>query len=153
MSDVERRSAVEAVARSLRQVIVNTVLFNARTADTIGLTPSDGQFLHLLELNGPLTPGRLSRLTGFSTGAVTGVVDRLERRGFVHRERDTADRRKVLVVLDQGKSETELAPLYTEQGRHFATVLADYSSAELALINGFLDRIAQTGPASTGALP
>ncbi|WP_433242020.1 MarR family winged helix-turn-helix transcriptional regulator [Streptosporangium sp. CA-135522] len=148
---MERRPAVEAAARSLRRVIVNTMLSNARVADAIGLSPSDGQFLHLLELNGPLTPGSLSRLTGFSTGAVTGVVDRLVRKGFVRRERDAADRRKVLVILDADKAVTELAPLYADHGRPFAAVLAGYDPAELALISGFLAQVAQAEPAAADA--
>ncbi len=82
----------------LLRFIAGVVLHSNEVARQVGLGPSDSQFLGLLRLDGPLTPGRLAELTGLTTGTVTGVLDRLERGGFVRRERDAADRRKVVVT-------------------------------------------------------
>ena len=68
-------------------------------AHRLGLGSTDCQFLALLALHGPLTPGQLTACTNLTSGAVTGVVDRLERAGFVRREWHTTDRRSRIVVL------------------------------------------------------
>ncbi|WP_432058248.1 MarR family winged helix-turn-helix transcriptional regulator [Streptomyces sp. bgisy022] len=74
------------------------VLLNQAVADRLGLHPTDLQCLNLLTLEGrPVTTGRIAGLTGLSTGAATRLVDRLERAGYVVREGDPADRRRVLV--------------------------------------------------------
>lgn len=74
-------------------------LFNQALADHFGLHPTDVQCLNLLGLEtGPVTTGRVGELTGLSTGAASRLVDRLERAGYVTRERDPGDRRRVLVA-------------------------------------------------------
>lgn len=74
-------------------------LFNQAFADFFGLHPTDVQCLNLLGLEpAPVTIGRVGELTGLSTGAATRLVDRLERAGYARRERDPADKRRVLVA-------------------------------------------------------
>ena len=104
-----------------------------------GLGPSDSQFLGLLRLEGPLTPGRLAELTGLTTGSVTGVLDRLERGGFVRRERDAADRRKVLVT-PVPEAVARLAAHYAEHGAHTDALLGRRDTAELQVVADFLAR-------------
>ncbi|CAA9383779.1 MAG: Transcriptional regulator, MarR family [uncultured Pseudonocardia sp.] len=126
------------IADAVRRVIADAVLHNHAVAQEVGLGASDAQFVGLLGQHGPLTPGRLAALTGLSTGTVTGVVDRLERGGFVRRERDTGDRRKVLVVLvPEGMQ--RLGEHYREHGEHLERVLATRSADELRTIAAFLD--------------
>lgn len=98
---------------------------------------SDLQFVSLLNLNGPLTPGQLAELTGLTTGTVTGVIDRLEKGGFVHRARDAGDRRKVLVTpVPEGMA--KLAAEYAVHGEHTMAVMATRSAEELQVIATFL---------------
>src|SRR3954451_7040887 len=85
------------VVDSIRRVIATAILFSHQVAETLGLGPSDAQFMTLLEVHGPVTPGRLAELSGLRTGTVTGVLDRLEHAGFVRRDRAPGDRRKVIV--------------------------------------------------------
>lgn len=132
------------VATGLRRVIAAVVLHNHAVAQRVGLAASDSQFLHLLELNGPLTPGRLAELTGLSTGTVTGVLDRLEQRGFTRRERAADDRRKVLVHLAPAGT-VQLEPHYREHGERLAAVLATRDADELATISTFLTDLAGEG--------
>src|ERR671916_44684 len=87
-----------AIQRSTLRFIAGVVLHNHAVAQRVGLGASDSQLISLLNLHGPLTPGRLAELTGLTTGTVTGVIDRLERAGYVRRERDAGDRRKVPVT-------------------------------------------------------
>jgi DNA-binding MarR family transcriptional regulator len=129
-----RRDVTSGVLR----LIASAVLHNHVVAGRLGLGASDSQFLTLLDVHGPLTPGRLAELTGLSTGTVTGVIDRLERGGLVHRVRDATDRRKVLVGPAPEAAAT-LAPHYREQGEHLAAVLATRTPDDLRVLAGFFD--------------
>jgi DNA-binding MarR family transcriptional regulator len=83
-----------------RELSTITVLFHSRVAEQMGLSGTDHKCLELvIQAEQPLTAGRIAQLSGLSTGAVTGVIDRLERHGFVRRVRDPHDRRKVLVAV------------------------------------------------------
>ncbi|WP_240157465.1 MarR family winged helix-turn-helix transcriptional regulator [Pseudonocardia broussonetiae] len=135
--DELRREVTEGVLR----MIASVVLHNHAVAQELGLGASDSQFLTLLDVHGPLTPGRLAALTGLSTGTVTGVVDRLERAGFVERVRDAGDRRRVLVTPAEGAGAV-LAPHYREQAEHLDAVLARRDDDELRVIAAFLAELA-----------
>jgi DNA-binding MarR family transcriptional regulator len=126
------------IAGAVRRLIADAVLHNHAVAQELGLGASDAQFVGLLGQHGPLTPGRLAALSGLTTGTVTGVVDRLERAGFVRRERDAADRRKVHVVLVDAAVQ-RLSAHYREHGEHLERVLAARSAEELRVIAAFLD--------------
>jgi DNA-binding MarR family transcriptional regulator len=125
------------VGTAVLRFIADVVLHNVTVAQRLGLGGSDLQFLTLLGTHGPLTPGRLATLTGLGTGTVTGVIDRLEKGGYVRRDRDGADRRKVL-VSPVPESLARLAEFYSEHGDHMATVLAARDAEQLRTILDFL---------------
>jgi DNA-binding MarR family transcriptional regulator len=137
----------DGIAAAVRRFIADAVLHNHAVAQAVGLGASDAQFVGLLGQHGPLTPGRLAALSGLTTGTVTGVVDRLERAGFVRRERDEGDRRKVLVVLEPAAMAT-LAEHYREHAEHLDRVLAARTPEELRTIAAFLDDL--LGPDAAG---
>ena len=127
----------EDVIAGLLAFISGVVLHNVEVAQRVGLGGSDAQFVGLLRVHGPLAAGRLAELSGLSTGTVTGVLDRLERAGFVRRERDATDRRKVLVVpTDEGQRRLQEA--YAGHGAFAARVLATRTPDELRVIAAFL---------------
>ena len=95
-SIADRKQAIEL---AVRRQIAEVILFNQWVAQQFGMSASDTQFMHLLNLHGPLTPGRLAELSGLSTGTVTGVLDRLERRRLVRRRVNPADRRSFTIEL------------------------------------------------------
>lgn len=130
---------IEMIATALRRQIASSVLRHERAG--LGVSVSDGQFLSLLHLHGPLAPGQLGQMSGLSTGTVTGVVDRLERAGYVHRDRDRVDRRKVIVSPDRERIESDFAPLYEPEAQHLAAILEHYSEDQLAVIADFLTRL------------
>lgn len=132
------------IAAAVRRFIADAVLHNHAVAQAVGLGASDAQFVGLLGQHGPLTPGRLAALSGLTTGTVTGVVDRLVRAGFVRRERDAVDRRKVLVVLEPAATAT-LAGHYREHAEHLDRVLAARTPEELRTIAAFLDDLLGAG--------
>ncbi|MCW2720169.1 MAG: hypothetical protein QOG20_88 [Pseudonocardiales bacterium] len=125
------------IGTQVLRFIAGVVLHNTAVAQRVGLGASDSQFVGLLNMNGPLTPGRLAELTGLTTGTVTGVIDRLEKGGFVRRERDAGDRRKVLVTpAPEGMA--RLTEEYRAHGEHMERVLATRSADQLKVIADFL---------------
>jgi DNA-binding MarR family transcriptional regulator len=128
---------VEVQQRFVR-LVAEVVLFNSAVAAKVGLAPSDGQFMTLLSTYGPMTAGELARRSGMSTGTVTGVIDRLENQELVTRERDAADRRKVVVTPVASAVATRLMPHYAEQGAWLQSVLSRRTVAELRVISAFL---------------
>lgn len=139
---------VAAVEMAVRNLIASAILFNHQVAQRVGLGASDAQFMHLLQLHGPLTPGRLAQLSGLTTGTVTGVLDRLEATGFVRRERDGSDRRKVIVKLNEERLWSAMAPLYAGQAESLAAVAGTYDAEQLEVIADFLDRLVRESPAT-----
>lgn len=113
------------------------VLRHARIAEQMGLSGTDHKALDLASrAEGPLTAGRIAQLTGLSTGAVTGVIDRLERAGFVRRVRDTQDRRKVLVEI-LPLDEERYAPLFASALDAVEQVLERFSPEERDVVERF----------------
>jgi DNA-binding MarR family transcriptional regulator len=96
----------------------------------------------LLDVHGPLTPGRLAELTGLRTGTVTGVLDRLENAGFVRRDRDPGDRRKVIVSVHQAQIDAKVSPHYAGQAQSLTELLSRYDDQQLALIEDFMAAVA-----------
>ena len=125
------------IQQRMIQMIAQVVLFNHAANASLGLAASDSQFLTLLRMRGPMTPGQLAVATGLTSGTVTGVIDRLEKASLVRRDRDGKDRRKVLVV-PMADAVERLAPIYAGQGAMLQRVLRRRSSGELEVISSFL---------------
>lgn len=124
-----------------RRHMASYALFNQALADHLGLHPTDLQCLNLLTLEGgPVTTGRIAELTGLTTGSATRLVDRLERAGYVTRERDAGDRRLVLVAPVPGKA-AEFKRVWERVGGGWVTLFEDLDDAELAL---FIDHMRRT---------
>lgn len=122
-----------------------TVMFHQAIADRLGMNLTDYKALGILIDTGPITAGRLAEITGLTTGAVTGIVDRLERSGHVRRERGSEDRRKVIIQPIRTPEHDQAAGgIFAPLLRAVEEDLAGYSEDELALILGFMDRHAAT---------
>src|SRR5882757_8509454 len=94
-----RAALLQELEEAMRRSSAQGVVFGQAVANVAGISGSDLECLDFLNLEGRVTAGRLAEVTGLTTGAITGVVDRLQRAGFVRRERDAADRRKVFIVV------------------------------------------------------
>src|SRR6266513_4273631 len=93
-----RAALMEELEHAMRRSSAQGVIFGQTVADSAGVSSSDLECLDFLNLEGRVTAGRLAEVTGLTTGAITGVVDRLEKAGLVRRERDADDRRKVFIA-------------------------------------------------------
>ena len=118
-------------------------LLGAAAAERIGLNVTDLNCLNLLALGGQLTAGDLARETGLTTASITGVLDRLEEAGFVHRERDTQDRRRVVVRLDVTRGLRDVAPVFAPVVQAWRAAAAGYTDEQLGLILDFQRQLEQ----------
>ncbi len=147
LSKGESRAALQTeIVDSTRRVIASAILYSHQVAERLGLGASDAQFMTLLEVHGPLTPGQLAELTGLRTGTVTGVLDRLERARFVRRDRAPNDRRKVIVSRDNEQIQQRVEPHYAGRAEGMVAVLNGYDTAQLKLIADFMRRVASGRP-------
>jgi DNA-binding MarR family transcriptional regulator len=110
---------------------------NHACADLVGLNPSDWECLDVLDWTGPLTAGRLAEHVGLTSGAITGVIDRLVHAGFVRRAPDPDDRRKVVVHLLRDR-DRDLGEVFTHLVAAVDELTARYTDDELAAIVDFL---------------
>ena len=125
--------------RALREVSGLGVLHSQEVASRLGLNSTDLECLGHIGDGDAVTAGDLAKATGLTTGAITGVVDRLARAGFVSRERDEADRRKVYVRA-RIDGLAKAAPFFEPMRRHTSEALAAYNDAELEFLRRFLER-------------
>ena len=144
-----------------RNLSTAIVLFHEAIAARLEMSPAEWKCLGFLERHGALPAGRLADMSGFTTGAITGIVDRLERAGYARRERHPEDRRSVVVrPLRLGAVKRQVRPIFTSLGRAMAAVRQRYSQAELAAIDDYLERVTRVlqeqtarlhaGPSATG---
>ena len=138
MSTPKRKQLTQELNKQIRFLTGNSVIFSKVIADKVGQHPTDLECLDFLLLSGPCTAGKLSELTGLTTGAVTAMIDRLEKAGYVNRARDKHDRRKVIVVPDEPKIYSELAPFSMSMGVALETLSKEFSEDELDIILRFL---------------
>jgi len=110
------------------------------SAERIGINATDLNCLNIVALTGPMTAGELARQTGLTTASITGVLDRLEEGGFVRRERDPKDRRRVIVNLNPGPGLREIGPTFGPLIKAWRAAAASYSDEELRLLLGFQRR-------------
>jgi DNA-binding MarR family transcriptional regulator len=146
----------EAIARGSREAIVRSIatevrtsqhltnLFDEAAAELMGINHTDHRCIDLLDRSGPMTAGDLAAASGLTTGAITVVLDRLERSGYARRVRDTGDRRRVLVELT-AKTEREAARIYGPLAEAYATQIERYTTEDLVLIHDWVSRGRQFG--------
>jgi DNA-binding MarR family transcriptional regulator len=129
----------EVIGRLVRRNSTAAVLFHHAIAERLGLGPTDHKCLDLLRERGAMTGSRLAAMTGLSSGAITGVVGRLERAGYVRREPDPSDRRKqILHVLPERMRDLEdiFGPIRADA----RTLLEGFDAHQRTAIAEFLTR-------------
>lgn len=130
---------IQALMQAGRELGLQAVMFHATVAERLGLNLTDHKALDLIAREGPLTAGQLAERTGLTTGAVTGVLDRLEQGGFARRVKDATDRRRVVVEAIAERL-PEIGRCFHSLARSWAGFCARYSDEELAVIVDYLSR-------------
>jgi len=139
------------VGAALRDVRVQLSVLNHRIGARVQVKDADFDCLDLVSIHGPVSPSALARLAGLHPATLTGVLDRLERGGWIVRERDAADRRAVVIrVLPERNG--EVLALYAGMNARLAELCADYDEAQLDAITGFLARVREAAARATDEL-
>jgi DNA-binding transcriptional ArsR family regulator len=138
-----REQLTAAFGTAVRRTSSLMQLVSQAAADQIGINATDLNCLNILSFSGHMTAGELARATGLTTASITGVADRLEEAGFVRRERDARDRRRVVIRLVLERAVSDIAPVFLPMVRALQEVAGRYDDDELQLIVGFYGRMEQ----------
>jgi DNA-binding MarR family transcriptional regulator len=146
-----RRRTTTEIKQALREVGSQLALLNRQVGARVELRDVDLDCLDLVSRHGPLGPGALARQAGLHPATVTGILDRLERDGWVARERDPSDRRAVQVRALPDRS-AELFGHYAGMNGLLDRICAGYTPAQLEVLADFLRRTAEAGRSATDEL-
>jgi DNA-binding MarR family transcriptional regulator len=136
-----RAQLLQVLGHEARQFSTTTIMLHAAIAERLGLNITDHKAADLLTRLGPMAAGELAELTGLTTGAVTGIIDRLEEAGFARREKDPHDRRRVIVrIAMKPELERRVAQLFEPLSRATAELAQSYSDRDLAVILDFMQK-------------
>jgi DNA-binding MarR family transcriptional regulator len=127
-----------------REMSTQTVFLHQAIAQSAGLNATDTKCIDLIlrHENERVTAGWLSQQSGLTTGAITHILDRLEKRRYIRRVRDTQDRRRVFIVVNHA-SLKPLEPKYEAIGNAYMAMLGQFSDAELQLICNYLEKTSE----------
>src|SRR6266540_1073637 len=145
---LRRRRLAAAIRESLRELASQLSLLNHRVGAQLDLRDVDLDCLDLIDRHGPLSPSALARRAGLHPATMTGILDRLERGGWVARDRDPSDRRAVVVRARRDRN-AELLRLYAGMNTAMDQLCAGYSDDQLELLADFLRRTANAGQSAT----
>lgn len=147
MARTKAHARAEKLAASLgerlgRELSTQSMLLHSAIAERLGLAGTDHKYLDVIARaaeNGPVTAGDLAQLTGLTSGGVTGVLDRLEKAGFVRRVKHPDDRRQIVVEPITSRY-AEIGALFAPFRERWMELCARYTPAELDLIADFFER-------------
>lgn len=148
-----RRRLTTEIKTALRGLRNQLSLLNQQVSGHLAIKNLDLDCLELIAMHGPLSPSALARRAGVHPATLTGILDRLQRGGWITRDRPgdgapDADRRTVALRALRDRNH-ELFGLYAEMSEAMDRICADYSPAELELLAGFLHRMTEAGREAT----
>lgn len=146
-----RKRLTNRIKDGLRDLSVQLALLNHQVGSHLDLRDTDLECLDLISRHGPIGPTALARRGGLHPATLTGVLDRLERGGWVVRTPNPTDRRAVLVQIIKEK-EAEVALMFSGLSRAMESVCAEYDDADLLKIADFLLRTARASRIATDQL-
>lgn len=129
------------------------VLHTNAVASRIGLSATEFEAMDIISRYQPMTAGKLAQYCGLTTGAITGLVDRLERAGFVERERDSQDRRRVYIKpIENAERSQKVRQLYTPIAAAFLTLTSQYTPEQTQLLINMHNQLNEVTERAIGEL-
>jgi len=137
----KRRELLKRFSDLGRRMSTQTVFLHQAIAQSFGLNATDTKCVDLILSHpvGSVTAGQLSAMSGLTTGAITHILDRLEKRQIIERVRDTRDRRRIFIRVNPQSLEP-LMPQYEAIGKAFTDLVDQYSDEELQLICDYMEK-------------
>ena len=146
-----RRRRIAEAKQSLRELRIELAILNHRVGSRSEIKDLDFDCLDVITRHGPISPTTLARRIGVHLATMTGILDRLERGGWIVRGRDESDRRAVLVRGVPGR-QRDIIRLYDGMNTSLDEILESYSDDQIDLVVDFLRRCTQAGRSATGQL-
>ena len=146
-----RRRRIAEAKQSLRELRIELAILNHRVGSRSEIKDVDFDCLDVITRHGPISPTTLARRIGVHLATMTGILDRLERGGWIVRDRDQLDRRAVLVRGVPGK-QRDLIQLYGGMNSSLDEILDSYSDDQIDLVVDFLRRCTRAGQSATDQL-
>jgi DNA-binding MarR family transcriptional regulator len=146
-----RRRKIAEAKQSLRELRIDLAILNYRVGSRIAIKDVDFDCLDVIMRYGPISPTALARRVGVHLATMTGILDRLERGGWIQRERVETDRRAVLVRGVPAK-QRDIVRLYGGMNSALDKILDDYTDDQIDVIIDFLRRCTQAGQTATDRL-
>jgi DNA-binding MarR family transcriptional regulator len=132
---MKREEIILTITEKLKEMSTDTILFHEAVADVLGLHITDHKCLDLIHRFGSMPAGRLAELTGLTTGAVTGIIDRLEKAGYARRANDPNDRRRTIVEpIRNKKLDRKIKSIFMPLHQRIHRLLSSYSDYELSFL-------------------
>jgi DNA-binding MarR family transcriptional regulator len=132
---MKREEIIQAISEKFKEMSTETIILHQAVADVLGLHITDHKCLDLIHRFGSMPAGRLAELTGLTTGAVTGIIDRLEGAGYVRRINDPKDRRRTIVEPTRNrKLERKIEAIFLPLHERMHKLLSSFSDGELAFL-------------------
>ncbi|GHN02259.1 hypothetical protein WSM22_37480 [Cytophagales bacterium WSM2-2] len=132
-----KTDAVVALRKVSQKYAYSSIRMHETIARQAGFAGTDHKYLGFFLQKGQLTAGELADLTGLTTGAVTGLIDRFEKKKLVKRQFDQSDRRKVFIVPDAKKIMTLFEPFYKDFQKETEELIASFSKTEIEIIQSY----------------
>jgi len=128
---------IKRIRKLSQQYAYDSIQMHETIARKTGLSGTDHKYLGFLIVKGQMTAGELSKLTGLTTGAVTGLIDRFEKKKLVKRQLARDDRRKVIINPNIKNIMALLEPLFKEFGKKSEELIASFSNKEIKIIETY----------------
>ena len=139
---MNREETIRIIVDRFREMSTETVMFHQAVADELGLYITDHKCLDIIHRFGAMPAGRLGEMTGLTTGAITGMIDRLEKAGYVRRANDPKDRRKTIVEPVRNKKlERKIEMIFMPLHERMHRFLSSYSDIELTLLLDIMTKL------------
>jgi DNA-binding MarR family transcriptional regulator len=130
-----RKETIQNIVDKFREMSIDAVMFHQAFADELGMYITDHKCMDIIHRFGAMPAGRLGEMTGLTTGAITGMIDRLEKAGYVRRTNDPKDRRKTIVEpIRNRKLERKIEMIFTPLHERMHRFLSSYSDSELSFL-------------------
>lgn len=144
--------AIKQVRKLSQLYAYSSIQMHEAVARKAGLSGTDHKYLGFLIEKGQMTAGELSNLTGLTTGAVTGLIDRFEKKKLVKRQFAADDRRKVFIEPNTEKIMAIFVPLYAAFRNKSEKLLASFSNKEIKIIETYFSEAIEIMNETTNAL-
>jgi DNA-binding MarR family transcriptional regulator len=140
----KRRRLTLQIKTALRELSTQLSVLNHQVSAKVDLRDVDFDCVDIVNRHGPMSPSALARIAGLHPATMTGILDRLERGGWVVRERDAADRRSVIVRALRERN-AEVYRLFAPMNASMNEICAGYDESQLEMLADFLRRTTDAG--------